>query len=341
MRRKYGFLALSLILLLAACTGTAGDAGPAGPAGPAGADGAPGPAGPAGADASAMAAADLTCTECHNDSSIITGKKAAWEESLHSTGEAFVRGESSGCAGCHSGGGFSAMIAAGLNPSEVTEGDPNPTHQDCRTCHAIHTTFTGADWALETTAAVDLYAFEGVTFDGGSGNLCAVCHQPRRQMDAAVDGMVEVTSTHWGPHHGPQSAMLLGVGAAPGVEGRAASHATMVADTCVTCHLGETDDHTYEVTPAACVECHGEIEDFDLGGTQTDVQAMLDELEAALKGKGLLDADGGIVVGSYPEAEAGALWNWIYVAHEDKSLGVHNPSYTKDILQAGLDALSG
>jgi hypothetical protein len=25
---------------------------------------------------------DLICTECHNDTSLITGKKAAWEESL-------------------------------------------------------------------------------------------------------------------------------------------------------------------------------------------------------------------------------------------------------------------
>jgi hypothetical protein len=31
--------------------------------------------------------ADLTCTQCHNDTTLITGKKAAWEESLHGTGE--------------------------------------------------------------------------------------------------------------------------------------------------------------------------------------------------------------------------------------------------------------
>ena len=68
---------------------------------------------------------------------------------------------------------------------------------------------------------------------------------------------------------------------------------------------------------------------------------MLDDLEAALKAKGLLDAEGEMVVGTYPEAEGGALWNWIYVALEDKSLGVHNPTYTKALLQAGLDALGG
>jgi hypothetical protein len=42
-----------------------------------------------------------------------------------------------------------------------------------------------------------------------------------------------------------------------------------------------------------------------------------------------------------PENVGIALWNWIYVAHEDKSLGVHNAEYTKALLQAGIDALSG
>jgi hypothetical protein len=40
-----------------------------------------------------------------------------------------------------------------------------------------------------------------------------------------------------------------------------------------------------------------------------------------------------------PEAEATALWNYIYIAHEDKSLGVHNPDYTLDLLEASLAAL--
>src|SRR3972149_10413321 len=54
-----------------------------------------------------------TCTECHDDTSLITGKVTQWETSLHGEGEAYLRGTSAGCAGCHSGGGFSAMVAAG------------------------------------------------------------------------------------------------------------------------------------------------------------------------------------------------------------------------------------
>jgi hypothetical protein len=283
--------------------------------------------------------ADLSCAGCHNDSTVITGKAAAWEESMHGSGEAYVRGSSASCAGCHSGGGFSARVAAGVHPDEVEEGDPNPTRQDCRACHEIHTTYTDADWALETTDPVEFYAFEGVTYDGGQGNLCASCHQPRRGIADAVDGMIEVTSTHWGPHHGGQGSMLLGVAGAGDVAGSPASHYNLVEDTCVSCHMGEADNHSWEPDVAACQSCHADIEDFDFSGLQTEVQEGLDQLEKALIAKGWLDEEGHPIVTQVPEAEAAALWNWIYIAHEDGSLGVHNPAYTRALIQASLEAL--
>jgi hypothetical protein len=290
-----------------------------------------------------MAAADLSCTECHNDTTQLTGIQTEWSESLHATGEAYVRGTSASCAGCHSGGAFSARIAAGLSPDAVEAGDAHPTRQDCRTCHQIHTTFTGADYALETTDPVALYAVEGATFDGGEGNLCVNCHQPRRNGPVAENGVITGITTHWGPHHGPQSAMLLGVAGAGGVEGSPSKHYDQVDDTCVTCHMGENKSHTYEPDIAACQECHTDVENFDVNGVQTEVQAMLDELGDLLVAAGVLSEntpDGHPTVTEAPENVGIALWNWIYVAHEDKSLGVHNASYTKALLQAGLDAMN-
>jgi hypothetical protein len=290
-----------------------------------------------------MLASDLSCTECHNDTSTMTGIKLEWSESKHATGDAFVRGTSASCAGCHSGGAFSQSVAAGLNPGELESGDPHPTRQDCRTCHQIHTTYTGEDFALETTDAVALYAVEGATFDGGSGNLCVNCHQPRRDAPVAEDGVITGISTHWGPHHGPQSAMLLGVSGA-GVEGSPSKHYEQVEDTCVNCHMGENKSHTYEPNVAACEECHSDVESFDINGVQTEVQAMIDELGEMLVAEGVLSEnseDGHPTVEEAPENVGIALWNWLYVAHEDKSLGVHNPAYAKALLQAGIDALSG
>jgi hypothetical protein len=290
-----------------------------------------------------MVAADLSCTECHNDTALITGKKAPWETSVHGSGTAAeYAGGRDGCTGCHSGASFSKMIAAGQTPATYEGDAADVTHQDCRTCHQIHTSYTGADWALETTDAVALYAFEDATFDGGSGNLCAICHQPRRLMDVAEDGTVDWNSTHYGPHHGPQSAMLLGIGGAGEAAGSPAAHYSMVENTCVSCHLGENDNHTFEPSVTACQSCHADAENFDINGTQTEVAGLLEELKAALVAKGMLEEEADeAIVGVYPEADAAALWNYIYIAHEDKSLGVHNPSYTRALLEASLATLAG
>jgi hypothetical protein len=294
------------------------------------------------------------CTACHNETAVITGKQAGLSGAVHGTGEAYMRGTSAGCAGCHSGGAFSAMVAAGLTPDTVEAGDPNPTRQDCRTCHQIHTSYTVADWALKTTAPLKLYAFENVTFAGGKGDLCANCHQPRRVIAAPdADGNIRVSSSHWGPHHGPQSAMLLGTGGA-GLEGVPSFHYRLVGDTCVTCHIGANASHTFKSVSASCDVCH--TPEDDLAGAQTAVADLITQLRDLLVAKGLLAAEeewgineNGVieavvvgyhpVVGTYPAAEAQALWNYIFIAIEDGSLGVHNTPYTKALLNASIAAL--
>ncbi|UCC98709.1 MAG: hypothetical protein JSW66_02195 [Phycisphaerales bacterium] len=306
---------------------------------------------------SSVLAQEITCIECHDDTTLITGAKTAWSESVHGTGESYGRGTRSSCAACHSGGAFSAMVAAGLTPDTVKAGDPNPTRQDCRACHQIHTSYTAGDWALETIDPVVLYAFENEIYVGGKGNLCANCHQPRRVIDGYVDdvnGVTNVSSSHWGPHHGPQSAMLLGVGGAS-AEGYASGH-SYVLDTCVTCHLSENATHTFEANADACTSCHGEVDDFDIGGLQTEIEELIVQLRDLLLAKGLLAeeteyeiSDDGVieevvvgyhpVVGVYPSAEAAALWDYIFIAIEDGSVGVHNPRYTKNMLNASIAAL--
>lgn len=276
---------------------------------------------------------------------------------MHGTGESYGRGTSSSCVGCHSGGGFSDMVAAGLTPATFKVGDPNPTRQACRTCHQIHTSYTVADWALETTDPVVLYAFDDVTYDGGKGNLCANCHQPRRAIATAdPNGNINVSSSHWGPHHGPQSAMLLGVGGAGDVIGFPSAHSMLVRDTCVACHIGKDFNHTFEPAVSACVVCHSDATNLDIDGVQTEVAALIAELRDLLLAKDLLSAeteyeigeDGVIeevvhgyhpVVGVYPAAESSALWNYIMIEIEDGSLGVHNPDYTIDLLKASIAAL--
>jgi len=277
------------------------------------------------------------CMACHNDTTLITGKHFAMEETLHGSGTAAAyAGGRGSCTACHSGASFSAMVAAGQKPNEFTD-VIDVTRQDCRACHQVHTGYTEADWALETTAPVNLYAFGELMFDGGKGNLCANCHQPRRQIAAAdPNDNIRVTSTHWGPHHGPQSAMLLGTGGAGDVAGVPSFHYRLVRDTCVACHIGPDMVHTFEAVSSVCDECHTPEDDLDIA--MASVQAKITVLHDMLEAKGLYH-DGHPVVGTYPAAEASALWNYILIEIEDGSSGAHNSPYTNALLDASIAAL--
>jgi hypothetical protein len=135
--------------------------------------------------------------------------------------------------------------------------------------------------------------------------------------------------------------MLLGVAGA-GAEGAPHAHYEMVENTCVGCHMGEGQSHTFAPEVEACQGCHSGAENFDINGVQTEVQAQLDEIGAALVAAGVLSEntpEGHPTVEEAPEGLATALYNWLYIAHEDKSLGVHNPDYTRALLEASLAAL--
>jgi len=285
-------------------------------------------------------AGPVSCAGCHDATNLITAKQTEWAQSKHGTGEAYLRGTSASCAACHSGGGFVAAVAAGLAPDKMTSGDPEPTRQDCRACHMIHDTYTEADFALRTTKPVTFYATTGVTYNGGEGNLCVNCHQPRRFIPAAVNGIISGISEHWGPHHGPQSAMLLGVAGAGG-PGTPHGHYQGVANSCVGCHMGDGKHHTFQPQLDVCKKCHTTATNFDVNGVQTEIETLGNALGAALLADGLINVnspDGHPVVTSAPEAKAKALWNWLYVMHEDKSMGVHNAPYARRLLEEGLAA---
>ena len=293
----------------------------------------------------------LACTDCHVSDNLITGKEYQWAESRHGTGTTFLEeGPNRSCAGCHSGIAFQQRIKAGLEPNELTQAVvdslhidlSNPTRQDCRACHQVHETYTKTDFTLRTATPVAFYAIPGSTFDGGQGNLCVNCHQPRRNAPVAVNGIVSGITEHWGPHHGPQSAMLLGVGAAL-VTGTPHGHYGGVTNTCVHCHMGDGRDHHFEPEVANCQSCHVGATDFDINGRQTEIRALADSLGAELVAAGLLSEnsiDGHPIVTSAPEGPAKALWNWLYVHHEDRSDGVHNYPYAKAMLEAGLAAMA-
>jgi len=263
---------------------------------------------------------------------------------VHGTGESFLRGEGTDCAGCHGTEGAKARINAGLLPhDESVVGIVNVSPFECRTCHDIHMTYTSADWALTGASQPTQMEYTAGTFDGGAGNLCANCHQIRNEAPTATDGNVTITSSRFGTHHGVEAQMLLGEGGL-GVEGASSPHYELVENTCVACHMGEEDSHTYEPEIARCQACHSDAEDFDMNGVQTEVAAMLEELKAAFIAEGMMDAESGLWIASsgeplvVPEAVGQAMWNYKFV-EEDQSMGVHNTNYTIALLEAAKAAL--
>ena len=343
------------VLLLAACAGPTGPQGPAGAQGPAGPEGPAGPAGPQGEASPALTTAELTCTQCHNDTTLIVSKQAQFGQSVHGTGEAYLRGSNADCAGCHGSEEAKVRINAGLPAHDASiEGVVNVSPFNCRTCHNIHTTYTQADFSL--TGAEQPVKFENSdgTYDGGAGNLCANCHQIRNAQPEFTGGDFQVTSSRFGTHHGVEAQMLAGEGGL-GVTGTASPHYAAVKDTCVGCHMGEEHNHTYVPDVSRCQACHSDAQDFDMDGVQTEVKATVDELHTIFVDKKLLDPETDLwgvfdpatnkftspsanAPLTVPEAVAQAMWNYNFVV-EDQSMGVHNSVYTKALLQQALDAL--
>ena len=362
--------ALTLVAFVAACEGPQGPAGtdgadgatgPAGAPGATGATGATGPAGPAGPagppGADGINAAE-TCTECHNNSTIIFAREVQYGNSTHFLGGNYERAGSASCSTCHAHEGFANYVA----------GDPavsisNPSPVNCRTCHEIHTTFTDQDWALTTTAPVDLIATVGTTVDFGNGNLCANCHQGRSVTLPVVDGPdFAVTSSRYGYHHGPQAQSLAGVGAlkignTPNatINTGPNSHGSLAANAngCVTCHMAEpfgsqSGGHTWKMAyeyhgavednvagcnTTGCHDATGPITEFDFSGRMTQVAGLISDLETELIRVGAYNTTTELFnAGTYPANVAASMLNYQFLK-EDRSLGIHQPYYITRMLQ--------
>ncbi len=305
------------------------------------------------------------CAQCH-DAPTHHIKNGEWVNSRHAVVTRDPSGPGrEGCVGCHTGNGFVGKM------TRATPVDTTFNAISCDTCHEPHGQTMGDKSAhlVRTVAPVKL--MDGsVIADGGLGTLCMNCHQARQ--NASVYAATAAASSRFGPHHGPQADMLAGAnGFTYGQKIPSSAHATVVPDTCVTCHMqpvAETDKgftqvggHTFKLsTPAAdgkstielvgaCQKCHGEkltsfdfaLFDYDgdgkIDGVQTEIQHLLDQLSALLppdnKAKTALTIDA-----TWSRAQLEAAYNWQFVA-EDKSKGVHNTAYAVGLLKASIKDL--
>jgi hypothetical protein len=337
----------ALGMMVASCTG------PEGPMGPAGADGTDGTDG---VDANSF------CINCHTMANKTT-IKTQFAMSSHGIGNYVgYAGGRSGCAKCHSYNGAMETMLTGRDTTAANIAIPLAFQ--CDMCHDFHGTLDETefpDYALRGGNPVSLISTNHTSsIDlAGSGNACAECHQTRRGTSPMNGDSVNINSTHWGGHHGPQGNILAGSGAfeptgSMTIENSA--HTSVLG--CSDCHMAKNAErtdvggHTWAMKAddgyenlAGCVACHSDATSFDVNGAQTAVAALIEELHGLLAEHGLYSEEtfeegGHPVTGMRSANEAGAVFNYILFA-EDRSNGVHNTKYSKAVLTNTIEMVRG
>jgi hypothetical protein len=318
------------------------------------------------------------CGQCHEGTH--HPYLSEWKNSPHAFDAEESEGATNGsCQGCHEGVASAARLSSESALAGFFGGEPYGTAARdtfnsplqpivCSTCHDPHTADNPAQ--LRTVADIYLVTANGespVITEGGSGKLCMQCHHARRGPESQIENGYE----YFGPHANPQADMMAGKSAYQGVadvsyEWADPSH-LHVQNSCKTCHLNMAE-YTSEESPAvtghtflprveACQNCHGTIyafddikalEDFDGNGTiegiQSEVSGLLNILVTELVNSGL-DTTGGLThalgdttISTRAQRESG--YNWAFIT-DDKSLGIHNPDYTIQLLQQSIQHLTG
>ena len=331
--------------------------GPPGLAGTDGIDGVNGTNGINGVDGTA------SCVTCHNkttsehaESSYLLSIHA--KETLHedrTTGDIIktsVYTNRSGCVQCHTSQGY----IDNMNGTTLASGSGYPSGLayagnqviTCTTCHSKHSTFDfvndGFDYALrQGLTPVKLAADQTYVMDMGASNTCVNCHQPRSLPPSAAPVSI---NNRFGPHHGPQSTLLEGIQGAT-YAGTVAypapkSHPHRKGASCTSCHMGASDAndhnglHSWHPTEKACIVCHKNGAPAEVSGFATDLAT----LKGLLESKGFLDPTSGSLVtkSGLTLKEGQAAWNYVLLL-EDRSKGVHNPTYAKALLKNSIEAL--
>jgi hypothetical protein len=299
-----------------------------------------------------------TCTQCH-DSKSHHVKGAEWNNSVHAITVTSPSGAGrEACVGCHTGIGFAQRGAASTNTTYEAIG--------CAGCHDPHDASKPAQLRVNDTVTL----IAGVTLtNAGTSATCMSCHMARSKASTYVD--TAAASSRFGPHHGPQADMFLGVnGYTYGKTIPSSAHRDAITNACVTCHMQATAStdptfllaggHTFSMTATvngtemdmvgACAKCHGPISTFDfprqdydgdgvVNGIQTEVQGLLNQLGLLLPPVGVAKSSLNITT-NWTRQQLRAAWNYQMVL-EDRSMGVHNLAYTVGLLKASIADLTG
>lgn len=234
------------------------------------------------------------CATCHGEPPR-HGRFQQWQLSGHANYEtAIAEGMSAGCAKCHSGNGFVKWAKQGFTGSITVEWTEDEIHPiTCAACHEPHDVGTTSGSA-STNSTVRLMGDTtmldaGFKVEGaGKAATCMMCHNGRRGLK---NDDLFGSDLSRAPHLGPQTDMLMGQNMYFAEVGTAGFH-SRVEDSCVTCHMEETDppaglsynlggtNHVFYASKDICANCHSAITAESI---QEPVHHKLEELKHGIE----------------------------------------------------------
>lgn len=289
------------------------------------------------------------CADCHGPDPRyeMKGAKEQYLQSGHYLGFAkegphawYSNG--GGCQKCHTHEGFLEYTKLGKIESDYIKW---PSQPGCFTCHNPH---ENGDFELRVARPITLVS--GVEVDIGKGNLCANCHQSRRDPAAVVKPTLAAkVSSHFGPHHGPQANLFVGNGAYeyPGKIYKNSGHRIEAKDSCIDCHMalpegryGSTaalgghsfflSDHQengdVKLLTAPCANCHAGIKQlkgtryFNVpAGDDYDGDGYIEAAQLEVEGllTRLVSDDGSGLLQDGPQAMYKADMSWNSISNQE------------------------
>ena len=378
---------IGLAVLLASCVkeGPQGPAGPTGTAGIAAVNGKDGANGADGKNGTNGTNGTATCSKCHGKDARLYSAQLQYNESKHATGETYGGENKADCSGCHNNEGFNSRMATNSFQSSTSTGFSNATPVSCYTCHSIHTAFDSTDLKLKGTGPITAIIDSSLTINKGNSNLCINCHQSRvlnvtnitkgqavaKLKNAVATDTISITSSRFGPHHGPQGNLYAGQGLSGAFEiaGSATySNGAHGSASCIKCHMADSKTgvqaggHSMNVSYFAsstattktlntngCTSCHADATVLTtlIKTSSTELNGLMSQLKTILGQKKWIDT---VSVTGYnvniiattakplkvKAVQAQVIFNYKFLA-EDLSTGMHNPAYAKALLKNSID----
>jgi len=260
-----------------------------------------------------------------------------WANSPHAgsldTPEEKVSMNKPGCAKCHTAAGYQEVILAGKDSTAPYE---NVTGITCAACHDMEKISKDDPAIRADSVAKSCVGCHNILF-----------HSVKKSFTASLQG-----------------SMVKGKDGSEfdGEKYKSSAH-SMIPKNCVGCHMAESPEgdralylggHTFlaaaefdgkrVLNSNACVGCHKGITMDDVVKSQSEFKELLTELENLLpKQEG--DSPGSDVLApkfpkdsSLSPVESKASFNYYFVL-KDGTLGLHNPTYCKKLLEDSIAAL--